>query len=88
VRLHKSTDYGVYETTNGGARWDVLGFNLPSVNVMDSAPAQLRSTLGTWPLGSVSFGVSSLHYCAPLSFRSCVFFSPSATVTLIALATT
>ena len=28
-------DFGVYVTSNGGARWDVLGGNLPSVAVMD-----------------------------------------------------
>jgi photosystem II stability/assembly factor-like uncharacterized protein len=33
--LYASNDFGVYVTTNGGARWDVLGGNLPSVNVMD-----------------------------------------------------
>ena len=33
--LYTSNDFGVYVTTNGGARWDVLGGNLPSVNVMD-----------------------------------------------------
>jgi photosystem II stability/assembly factor-like uncharacterized protein len=33
--LYTSNDFGVYATTNGGARWDVLGGNLPSVNVMD-----------------------------------------------------
>jgi photosystem II stability/assembly factor-like uncharacterized protein len=33
--LYASNDFGVYVTTDGGARWDVLGGNLPSVNVMD-----------------------------------------------------
>ncbi|TAK18742.1 MAG: hypothetical protein EPO35_01095 [Acidobacteria bacterium] len=33
--LYASNDFGVYVTTNGGARWEVLGGNLPSVNVMD-----------------------------------------------------
>ena len=33
--LYTANDFGVYVTTNGGARWDVLGGNLPSVNVMD-----------------------------------------------------
>ncbi len=33
--LYTSNDFGVYVTTNGGVRWDVLGGNLPSVNVMD-----------------------------------------------------
>ena len=33
--LYAANDFGVYVTTNGGARWDVLGGNLPSVSVMD-----------------------------------------------------
>jgi photosystem II stability/assembly factor-like uncharacterized protein len=33
--LYAANDFGVYVTTNGGAHWDVLGGNLPSVNVMD-----------------------------------------------------
>jgi photosystem II stability/assembly factor-like uncharacterized protein len=33
--LYTCNDFGVYVTTNGGARWDVLGGNLPSVDVMD-----------------------------------------------------
>ena len=33
--LYVSNDFGVYVSTNGGVRWDVLGGNLPSVNVMD-----------------------------------------------------
>lgn len=33
--LYAANDFGVYVTTDGGARWDVLGGNLPSVSVMD-----------------------------------------------------
>jgi photosystem II stability/assembly factor-like uncharacterized protein len=33
--LYTANDFGVYVTTNGGARWEVLGGNLPSVAVMD-----------------------------------------------------
>jgi hypothetical protein len=33
--LYACNDFGVYVSTNGGQRWDVLGGNLPSVNVMD-----------------------------------------------------
>jgi photosystem II stability/assembly factor-like uncharacterized protein len=33
--LYASNDFGVYASKNDGARWDVLGGNLPSVNVMD-----------------------------------------------------
>jgi photosystem II stability/assembly factor-like uncharacterized protein len=33
--LYVCNDFGVYATANGGVKWDVLGGNLPSVNVMD-----------------------------------------------------
>jgi hypothetical protein len=33
--IYAANDFGVYVTTNGGQRWDVLGGNLPSVAVMD-----------------------------------------------------
>jgi hypothetical protein len=33
--LYAANDFGVYVSTNDGAKWDVLGGNLPSVNVMD-----------------------------------------------------
>ena len=33
--LYAGTDFGVYISTNGGAKWDVLGGNLPSVQVSD-----------------------------------------------------
>jgi hypothetical protein len=33
--LYTCNDFGVYVSTNGGQKWDVLGGNLPSVNVMD-----------------------------------------------------
>ena len=33
--LYVGTDFGVYVTTNGGARWDVVGGNLPSNQVSD-----------------------------------------------------
>ncbi len=33
--LYAADDFGVYVTTKGGRKWDVLGGNLPSVNVMD-----------------------------------------------------
>ncbi len=33
--LYLGTDFGVYVSTNGGARWEVLGGNLPSVQVSD-----------------------------------------------------
>ena len=33
--LYVGTDFGVYISTNGGDRWDVLGGNLPSNQVSD-----------------------------------------------------
>jgi photosystem II stability/assembly factor-like uncharacterized protein len=33
--LYLGTDFGAFITTNGGARWEVLGGNLPSVQVSD-----------------------------------------------------
>jgi hypothetical protein len=33
--LYVGTDFGVYVSTNGGAKWEVLGGNLPSVQVSD-----------------------------------------------------
>ena len=33
--LYVGTDFGVYVSTNGGTRWEVLGGNLPSVQVSD-----------------------------------------------------
>ena len=34
-RLYVGTDFGVFVSTNGGTRWEVLGGNLPSVQVSD-----------------------------------------------------
>ena len=33
--LYVGTDFGVFVSTNGGAKWEVLGGNLPSVQVSD-----------------------------------------------------
>jgi photosystem II stability/assembly factor-like uncharacterized protein len=33
--LYTCNDFGIYVSTNGGRKWDVLGGDLPSVNVMD-----------------------------------------------------
>jgi photosystem II stability/assembly factor-like uncharacterized protein len=33
--LYAANDFGVYVSTNGGQKWDVLGGNLPSVEVSD-----------------------------------------------------
>jgi photosystem II stability/assembly factor-like uncharacterized protein len=33
--LYVGTDFGVYVSTNGGSKWEVVGDNLPSVQVSD-----------------------------------------------------
>ena len=33
--LYVGTDFGAFVSTNGGAKWEVLGGNLPSVQVSD-----------------------------------------------------
>ena len=33
--LYAANDFGVYISTNGGQKWDVLGGNLPSAEVSD-----------------------------------------------------
>jgi ligand-binding sensor domain-containing protein len=33
--LYVGTDFGVFVSTDGGARWNVVGANLPSVQVSD-----------------------------------------------------
>lgn len=35
ARLFVGTDFGAFVSTNGGAKWEVLGSNLPSVQVAD-----------------------------------------------------
>ena len=42
--LYVGTDFGAFVSTNGGARWEVLGSNLPSVQVSD-LQFQKRDTL-------------------------------------------
>ena len=34
-RLYVGTDFGAFVSVDGGRRWDVLGGNLPSVQVSD-----------------------------------------------------
>src|SRR5579864_1794122 len=61
--LYASNDFGVYVTTNGGARWDVLGGNLPSVNVMDFIvhPRDRMLVIATHGRGLWAIDVSQLR---------------------------
>ena len=50
--LYVGTDFGVFVSTNGGERWEVLGGNLPSVQVSDlqfAAARQHRRDLDVRP---------------------------------------
>ena len=60
--LYVANDFGVYVTTNGGARWEVLGGNLPSVNVMDFIvhPRDRMLVIGTHGRGVWAIDVSKI----------------------------
>ncbi|HYN08685.1 MAG TPA: hypothetical protein VES67_14985 [Vicinamibacterales bacterium] len=60
--LYTCNDVGVYVTTNGGAQWDVLGGNLPSVNVMDFIvhPRDRMLVIGTHGRGVWAIDVSKI----------------------------
>jgi len=60
--LYAANDFGVYVTTNGGARWEVLGGNLPSVNVMDFIvhPRDRMLVIGTHGRGVWTIDVSKI----------------------------
>jgi len=60
--LYAANDFGVYVTTNGGVRWDVLGGNLPSVNVMDFIvhPRDRMLVIGTHGRGVWTIDVSKI----------------------------
>jgi photosystem II stability/assembly factor-like uncharacterized protein len=60
--LYAANDFGVYVTTNGGARWDVLGGNLPSVAVMDFIvhPRDRTIVIGTHGRGVWAIDVSGV----------------------------
>jgi photosystem II stability/assembly factor-like uncharacterized protein len=61
--LYAANDFGVYVTTNGGGRWDVLGGNLPSVAVMDFIvhPRDRMLVIGTHGRGVWAIDVSQLR---------------------------
>lgn len=60
--LYAANDFGVYVTTNGGARWEVLGGNLPSVAVMDFIvhPRDRMLVIGTHGRGVWAIDVSGI----------------------------
>ena len=60
--LYAANDFGVYVTTNGGARWEVLGGNLPSVAVMDFIvhPRDRMLVIGTHGRGVWTIDVSKI----------------------------
>jgi photosystem II stability/assembly factor-like uncharacterized protein len=60
--LYVANDFGVYVTTNGGAKWEVLGGNLPSVNVMDFIvhPRDRMLVIGTHGRGVWTIDVSKI----------------------------
>jgi len=61
--LYLGTDFGAFVSTTGGARWDVLGSNLPSVQVSD-LQFQRRDNMiviatygrGVWVLDAATIG--------------------------------
>jgi photosystem II stability/assembly factor-like uncharacterized protein len=60
--LYAANDFGVYVTTNGGAKWEVLGGNLPSVAVMDFIvhPRDKMMVIGTHGRGVWAIDVSKI----------------------------
>jgi photosystem II stability/assembly factor-like uncharacterized protein len=60
--LYAANDFGVYVTTNGGQRWEVLGGNLPSVAVMDFIvhPRDRMIVIGTHGRGLWTIDVSQI----------------------------
>ena len=60
--LYAANDVVVYVTTNGGARWEVLGGNLPSVAVMDFIvhPRDRMLVIGTHGRGVWTIDVSKI----------------------------
>ncbi|NQW03272.1 MAG: hypothetical protein HQ485_04530 [Acidobacteria bacterium] len=60
--LYAANDFGLYVTTNGGQRWDVLGGNLPSVAVMDFVvhPRDRMLVIGTHGRGMWAIDVSKI----------------------------
>jgi hypothetical protein len=60
--LFVGTDFGVYVSTNGGARWEVLGGNLPSTQVSDLQyhPVDHVLVISTYGRGMFAMDVASI----------------------------
>jgi photosystem II stability/assembly factor-like uncharacterized protein len=61
--LYAANDFGVYVTTDGGTKWEVLGGNLPSVAVMDFIvhPRDRMLVIGTHGRGVWAIDVSQIR---------------------------
>jgi photosystem II stability/assembly factor-like uncharacterized protein len=61
--LYVGTDFGAFVSTNGGERWEVLGGNLPSVQVADLQihPRDLVLVAGTYGRGMWAIDVSGVR---------------------------
>jgi len=61
--LFVGTDFGVFVSTNGGAKWDVLGNNLPSTQVSDLQYHALDKVLviSTYGRGMYAMDVSGIR---------------------------
>ena len=60
--LFWGTDFGVYVSTNGGARWEVLGGNLPSTQVSDLQyhPVDHVLVISTYGRGMYAMDVAAI----------------------------
>jgi photosystem II stability/assembly factor-like uncharacterized protein len=60
--LFVGTDFGVYVSTNGGARWEVLGANLPSTQVSDLQyhPVDQVLVISTYGRGMFAMDVAGI----------------------------
>jgi len=61
--LYVGTDFGAFVSVDGGRRWDVLGSNLPSVQVSDLRyqPRDNVIVISTYGRGMWALDASSLH---------------------------
>ncbi|HUF46693.1 MAG TPA: hypothetical protein VMM93_02695 [Vicinamibacterales bacterium] len=59
--LYVGTDFGVFISTNGGARWEVLGGNMPSVQVSDLQVQERDLVLVASTYGRGVFGFDMTH---------------------------
>jgi hypothetical protein len=61
--LYVGTDFGAFVSTNGGERWEVLGGNLPSVQVADLQihPRDLVLVADTYGRGMWAIDVSGVR---------------------------